>query len=180
MIFYVQDSDDVYGRFIFHPDEDQQIQSDPSGRFLSLSFLREGGRVGRVQLALSVLYQPVRPIDLPWDGVLNGSSVTNVLFEPGQHSAQVALPIRNDAFLQNGALFLIQVGWTKCVITTDEPICMNKERMSAFNPHVVFTTWLHSWSELTSLTEMIMMLFVNISIFIYFDFNFSKDANSCL
>ncbi|XP_041926588.1 adhesion G-protein coupled receptor V1 [Alosa sapidissima] len=109
IIFYLQDSDDVYGRFMFHPNKSQQIQSEPSGRFLSLSFLRQGGSVGRVQLTLSVLYQPNRPIDSVLDGVLNGSSVSRVLFEPGQHLAKVILPIRNDAFLQNGAHFLIEM-----------------------------------------------------------------------
>ncbi|XP_062371958.1 adhesion G-protein coupled receptor V1 [Sardina pilchardus] len=109
IIFYLQDSDDVYGRFMFHPNKSQQIQSEPSGRFLSLSFLREGGSVGRVQLTLSVLYQPNRPVDSPLNGVLNSSSVTSVLFGPGQHLADIILPIRNDAFLQNGAHFLIQM-----------------------------------------------------------------------
>lgn len=101
----------MYGRFIFHPNRSQQIQSEPTGRFLSLSFLREGGTVGRVQLTLGVTYHPNRPITSPLDGegVLNGSSVTSMLFKPGQRLSQVMLPIRNDAFLQSGAHFLIQV-----------------------------------------------------------------------
>ncbi|KAL2079820.1 hypothetical protein ACEWY4_025564 [Coilia grayii] len=109
VMFYLQDSDDVYGRFLFHPDEGQHIQSEPSGRFLLLNFLREGGAVGRVQLGLSVLYQPARPVGFSSDGVINGSSVTNVLFEANQRFSQVILPIRNDAFLQNGAHFIIQM-----------------------------------------------------------------------
>ncbi len=112
MVFFIQDSDDVYGQFGFHPRENQSIQSQPEGRFLSLSFLREEGTMGEVRLTLSVLYIPARPLDpsRARDGVLNGTSVNSVLFSSGQSRAQLILPIRNDAFLQNGAHFLIQVG----------------------------------------------------------------------
>lgn len=112
MMFYLQDSDDVYGLFRFHPEENQNIQSQPDGRFLSLSFLREGGTLGEVALALTALYIPAGPVDpgLARDGVLNGSRSTTVLFSQGQDLTRLTLPIRNDAFLQNGAHFLIQVG----------------------------------------------------------------------
>ncbi|XP_076853827.1 adhesion G-protein coupled receptor V1 [Brachyhypopomus gauderio] len=111
MVFYLQDSDDVYGRFGFLSNESQRIQSQPSGRFLSLSFLREAGARGEVRLALTVLYIPAGPLDpvRARDGVLNGSSANNLLFGSGQSRAQLVLPIRNDAFLQNGANFLIQL-----------------------------------------------------------------------
>ncbi len=113
MVFFIQDSDDVYGQFGFHPRENQSIQSQPEGRFLSLSFLREGGAMGEVRLTLSALYIPARPLDpsRARDGVLNGTSVNSVLFSSGQSRAHLILPIRNDAFLQNGAHFLIQVGY---------------------------------------------------------------------
>lgn len=111
MIFYIQDSDDIYGRFGFHPRERQSIQSQPEGRFLSLSFLREAGTLGEVRLAFSALYIPAGTLDpaRARDGVLNGTSANSLLFSSGQSRAQVILPIRNDAFLQNGARFLIQV-----------------------------------------------------------------------
>uniref|UniRef100_A0A673Z153 Adhesion G-protein coupled receptor V1 n=1 Tax=Salmo trutta TaxID=8032 RepID=A0A673Z153_SALTR len=111
MMFYLQDSDDVYGLFRFHPEENQNIQSQPDGRFLSLSFLREGGTLGEVALALTALYIPAGPVDpgLARDGVLNGSRSTTVLFSQGQDLTRLTLPIRNDAFLQNGAHFLIQL-----------------------------------------------------------------------
>uniref|UniRef100_A0A4W5QHW7 Calx-beta domain-containing protein n=1 Tax=Hucho hucho TaxID=62062 RepID=A0A4W5QHW7_9TELE len=111
MMFYLQDSDDVYGLFRFHPGEIQNIQSQPDGRFLSLSFLREGGTLGEVALALTALYIPTGPVDpgLARDGVLNGSRSTTVLFSQGQDLTRLTLPIRNDAFLQNGAHFLIQL-----------------------------------------------------------------------
>uniref|UniRef100_A0AAY4AJN8 Calx-beta domain-containing protein n=1 Tax=Denticeps clupeoides TaxID=299321 RepID=A0AAY4AJN8_9TELE len=117
MIFYVQDSDDVYGRFRFHPLEEQRIQSLPSARFLSFSFLREGGTVGTTQLILTALYIPAGPVD-PMrvrDGVLNGSSVNSLMFYPGQRQARLVLPIRNDAFLQNGAHFLVQLNSVQLV-----------------------------------------------------------------
>uniref|UniRef100_A0A671KWR7 Adhesion G protein-coupled receptor V1 n=1 Tax=Sinocyclocheilus anshuiensis TaxID=1608454 RepID=A0A671KWR7_9TELE len=54
MVFFIQDSDDVYGQFGFHPRENQSIQSQPEGRFLSFSFLREGGTMGEVRLTLTL------------------------------------------------------------------------------------------------------------------------------
>ncbi|XP_061116243.1 adhesion G-protein coupled receptor V1 [Conger conger] len=117
MVFYLQDSDDVYGLFRFHPGEDQRIQSEPSGRFLSLSFLREGGTLGEVWLGFTVLYIPAGPVEPPraWDGVLNGTRANSVVFADGQAQARLTLPIRNDAFLQNGAHFLILLENVKLV-----------------------------------------------------------------
>nr|XP_029492889.1 adhesion G-protein coupled receptor V1-like [Oncorhynchus nerka] len=111
MVFYIQDSDDVYGLFLFHPEKTQTIQSQPDSRFLSLSFLREGGTLGEVALSLTALYIPAGPADpgLARDRVLNASRSTTVLFSQGQDQARLTLPIRNDAFLQNGAHFLIQL-----------------------------------------------------------------------
>lgn len=111
MVFYIQDSDDVYGRFGFHPRERQSIQSQPEGRFLSLSFLREAGTLGEVSLTFTALYIPAGTLDpaRARDGVLNGSTANSLLFSSGLSRVQVILPIRNDAFLQNGARFLIQV-----------------------------------------------------------------------
>ncbi|KAJ8285558.1 hypothetical protein GJAV_G00028220 [Gymnothorax javanicus] len=111
MVFYIQDSDDVYGLFRFHPAEEQRIQSEPSGRFLSLSFLREGGSLGAVWLGFTVLYIPAGPVDpaRARDGVLNGTRANSMLFTDGKSQARVTLPIRNDAFLQNGAHFLVQL-----------------------------------------------------------------------
>lgn len=111
MVFYIQDSDDIYGRFGFHPRERQSIQSQPEGRFLSLSFLREAGTLGEVRLAFTALYIPAGTLDpaRARDGVLNGTSADSLLFSSGQSRVQLILPIRNDAFLQNGAHFLIQV-----------------------------------------------------------------------
>ncbi|KAK0155883.1 G-protein coupled receptor 98 [Merluccius polli] len=111
MVFYIQDSDDVYGTFGFHPREAQSIQSHLDGRFLSLSFLRQGGTLGEVSLALTALYIPAGPVDprLARDRVLNVSRSVDLRFADGQDEAALVLPIRNDAFLQNGAHFLIQL-----------------------------------------------------------------------
>ncbi|KAI1900416.1 hypothetical protein AGOR_G00049720 [Albula goreensis] len=111
MVFYIQDSDDVYGLFRFHPREEQQIQSQPAGRFLSLSFLREGGTLGLVRLSFTALYIPAGPVDpaRARDGVLNGTRDNSILFLGGQSEGRLKLPIRNDAFLQNGAHFVIQL-----------------------------------------------------------------------
>ncbi|XP_019908355.3 adhesion G-protein coupled receptor V1 isoform X2 [Esox lucius] len=111
MVFYLQDSDDVYGLFLFHPEENQTIQSRPDGRLLSLSFLRQGGTLGEVALALTALYIPAGPVDprLARETVLNGSRSSTVRFHQGQNLVRITLPIRNDAFLQNGAHFFIQL-----------------------------------------------------------------------
>lgn len=111
MLFYIQDSDDVYGRLGFHSPERQSIQSQPEGRFLSLSFLREGGTLGDVRLMITALYIPVGILDSARarDGVLNATSTISLLFRSGQSVVQLILPIRNDAFLQNRAHFLILV-----------------------------------------------------------------------
>ncbi|XP_077417871.1 adhesion G-protein coupled receptor V1 isoform X3 [Vanacampus margaritifer] len=110
MVFYIQDSDDVYGIFGFNPGKEQSIQSQPEGRFLSLNFLRQGGMLGQVSLNLTALYIPAGPIDpkLARDQVLNVSKSVNVVFSR-ERTALVQLPIRNDAFLQNGAHFFIQL-----------------------------------------------------------------------
>lgn len=95
--------------------EGQEIESSPTGRFLSLSFGRHNGTVGVVQLNYTVLYIPAGDVDLSnaKDDILNVSSKNSVIFMPGQSQISIKLPIRNDAFLQNGASFLVQVSWYK-------------------------------------------------------------------
>lgn len=112
MVFYIQDSDDVYGLFRFDPAKEQSLQSQPEGRFLSLHFVRDGGTLGDVSMTLTALYIPAGPVDpsLARDQVLNVSRSINVVFAR-ERTLHVVLPIRNDAFLQNGAHFLIQVTW---------------------------------------------------------------------
>ncbi|XP_015216090.2 adhesion G-protein coupled receptor V1 isoform X1 [Lepisosteus oculatus] len=111
VVFYIQDSDDVYGLVTFHPSEQQKIQSHPSGRFLSLSFLRQKGTLGDIQLDYTALYIPAGPVDpaRARDGVLNTTRRNSLTFSAGQSRAQVTLPIRNDAFLQNEAHFVVQL-----------------------------------------------------------------------
>lgn len=118
MVFYIQDSDDVYGTFRFHPMEEQSIQSQPEGRFLSLNFLREGGTLGNVSMTLTALYIPAGPVDpaLARDHILNITGSINVEFSQ-ERLVHLVLPIRNDAFLQNGAHFLIQVQGGKTMST---------------------------------------------------------------
>lgn len=110
MVFYIQDSDDIYGLFHFDPSKEQSIQSQPAGRFLSLNFLRDGGNLGVVSMTLTALYIPAGPVDpaLARDQVLNVTRTINVVFNQTR-TIHLTLPIRNDAFLQNGANFLIQV-----------------------------------------------------------------------
>ncbi|XP_061753493.1 adhesion G-protein coupled receptor V1 [Nerophis ophidion] len=110
VVFYIQDSDDVYGVFGFDSGREQSIQSQPEGRFLSLHFLREGGTLGQVSMSLTALYIPAGPVDpaLALDQVLNTSRAVSVVFS-GERAARVVVPIRNDAFLQNGAHFFIQL-----------------------------------------------------------------------
>lgn len=118
LLFYIQDSDDVYGLIKFHPLENQKIESNPMGRFLSLSFARERGTVGDVQLVYTSLYIPAGALDTERakGGILNMSGRSALIFPEGKAQATINIPIRNDAFLQNGAHFVIQVsqlcfGW---------------------------------------------------------------------
>lgn len=113
LLFYIQDSDDVYGLIKFHPLENQKIESNPTGRFLSLSFARERGTVGDVQLVYTALYIPAGALDpaRAKDGILNISRRSILTFPEGKTQDTLNIPIRNDAFLQNGAHFLIQVSW---------------------------------------------------------------------
>ncbi|KAM9743556.1 adhesion G-protein coupled receptor V1 isoform 2-T3 [Menidia menidia] len=127
MVFYIQDSDDVYGLFRFDPAKEQSIQSQPEGRFLSLNFVRDGGTLGDVSMTLTALYIPAGPKDpaLARDRVLNVSRTVNVVFTR-ERMVHVTLPIRNDAFLQNGANFLIQLNTLELIdisplITTNSP-----------------------------------------------------------
>ncbi|XP_051498511.1 adhesion G-protein coupled receptor V1 [Apus apus] len=111
LLFYIQDSDDVYGLIKFYPLEDQKIESKPTGRFLSLSFAREGGAVGDVHLVYTALYIPAGALDpgRAKDGILNMSRRSILMFPEGKTQDNLNIPIRNDAFLQNGAHFLVQL-----------------------------------------------------------------------
>ncbi|XP_051279685.1 adhesion G-protein coupled receptor V1 isoform X2 [Dicentrarchus labrax] len=128
IVFYIQDSDDVYGLFRFDPAKEQSIQSQPEGRFLSLNFLRDGGTLGDVTMTLTALYIPAGPIDpaLARDQVLNVTRSINVVFSR-ERMVHVILPIRNDAFLQNGAHFLIQLN-TLELVDINVPIPSNSPR----------------------------------------------------
>lgn len=68
-------------------------------------------------MALSALYIPAGPLDpaRARDQVLNVSRNVNVVFAR-ERMLHIILPIRNDAFLQNGAHFLIQVTGVKSQI----------------------------------------------------------------
>lgn len=81
------------------------------GRFLSLSFARERGTVGDVQLVYTALYIPAGALDpeRAKGGILNMSRRSTLIFPEGKAQATINIPIRNDAFLQNGAHFVIQV-----------------------------------------------------------------------
>ncbi|NXE93985.1 GPR98 protein, partial [Menura novaehollandiae] len=111
LLFYIQDSDDVYGLINFHPLENQKIESNPTGRFLSLSFARERGTVGDVQLVYTALYIPAGALDpeRAKGGILNTSRRSTLIFPEGKAQDTINIPIRNDAFLQNGAHFLVQL-----------------------------------------------------------------------
>uniref|UniRef100_A0A665TER5 Adhesion G-protein coupled receptor V1 n=1 Tax=Echeneis naucrates TaxID=173247 RepID=A0A665TER5_ECHNA len=128
MVFYIQDSDDVYGLFRFDPEKEQSIQSQPEGRFLSLNLLRDGGILGDVSVMLTALYIPAGPIDpgRAHDQVLNVSRSINVVFAR-ERVVQIILPIRNDAFLQNGANFLIQLNRLE-LVDINTPIPSNSPR----------------------------------------------------
>lgn len=95
----------------FYPLENQRIESRPEGRFLSLSFARQMATVGDVRLLYSVLYIPAGHVD-PEQAkadVLNVSGKSFLHLPEGKTEDIVKVPIRNDAFLQNGAHFLVQV-----------------------------------------------------------------------
>ncbi|KAJ0067530.1 hypothetical protein NL108_008007, partial [Boleophthalmus pectinirostris] len=110
MVFYIQDSDDVYGFFQFDSKKEQKIQSQPEGRYLSLNLLRGGGTLGAVSVSITALYIPAGPIDpaRAKDQILNVSRTVNIVFTR-EREVHVTLPIRNDAFLQNDAHFLIKL-----------------------------------------------------------------------
>uniref|UniRef100_A0A3Q3J0J5 Adhesion G-protein coupled receptor V1 n=1 Tax=Monopterus albus TaxID=43700 RepID=A0A3Q3J0J5_MONAL len=128
VVFYIQDSDNVYGVFQFDLAKEQSIHSQPEGRFLSLNFLRDNGTLGDVSMTLTALYIPAGPIDptLAHDQVLNVSKSINVVFAR-ERMVPVILPIRNDAFLQNGAHFLIQLNSLK-LVDINPPIPSNSPR----------------------------------------------------
>ncbi|XP_008827569.1 adhesion G-protein coupled receptor V1 [Nannospalax galili] len=111
LLFYIQDSDDVYGQIAFFPVESQKIESSPSERYLSLSFTRLGGAKGDVRVIYSALYIPAGAVDplRAKDGILNISGKNSLLFPEHKNQVTTKLPIRNDAFLQNEAHFLVQL-----------------------------------------------------------------------
>ncbi|EPQ10965.1 G-protein coupled receptor 98, partial [Myotis brandtii] len=111
LLFYIQDSDDVYGLITFFPMENQKIESSPGERYLSLSFSRSGGTKGDVRMFYSALYIPAGAVDplRAKDGILNISRRNSLIFPEQKTQVTTKLPIRNDAFLQNGAHFLIQL-----------------------------------------------------------------------
>lgn len=91
--------------------ENQKIESSPGERYLSLSFTRLGGTKGDVRLFFSALYIPAGAVDplRAKDGILNVSRKNSLIFPEQKTQVNTKLPIRNDAFLQNGAHFLVQV-----------------------------------------------------------------------
>ncbi|XP_060091685.1 adhesion G-protein coupled receptor V1 isoform X3 [Heteronotia binoei] len=109
LLFYIQDSDDVYGVIKFYPLENQRIESSPDGRYLSLSFARQKGTVGDVKLSYTVMYIPAGPVDpeRTKEGILNISGRSILHLPERKTEDTVKVPIRNDAFLQNGAHFLV-------------------------------------------------------------------------
>ncbi|XP_072270059.1 adhesion G-protein coupled receptor V1 [Pyxicephalus adspersus] len=111
LVFYIQDSDDVYGLIQLHAIERQKIVSTRQGRYLTLSFVRQGGTKGDVKLIYTAMYIPAGPVDpeRAKEGVLNVSLKNNVTFLENNSVITVNLSIRNDAFLQNGAHFYIQL-----------------------------------------------------------------------
>uniref|UniRef100_A0A8C3XBP1 Adhesion G-protein coupled receptor V1 n=1 Tax=Catagonus wagneri TaxID=51154 RepID=A0A8C3XBP1_9CETA len=111
ILFYIQDSDDVYGLITFFPMEHQKIESSPGERYLSLSFTRLGGNKGDVKMFYSALYIPAGAVDplRAKDGILNVSRRNSLIFPEYKTQVTIKLPIRNDAFLQNGAHFLVQL-----------------------------------------------------------------------
>ncbi|XP_054434571.1 adhesion G-protein coupled receptor V1 [Pteronotus mesoamericanus] len=111
LLFYIQDSDDVYGLITFFPMENQKIESSPGERYLSLSFTRLGGTKGDVRMFYSVFYIPAGDVDplRAKDGILNISRRNSLIFPEQKTQVTSKLPIRNDAFLQNGAHFLVQL-----------------------------------------------------------------------
>nr|XP_001918372.2 G-protein coupled receptor 98 [Equus caballus] len=111
LLFYIQDSDDVYGLITFFPVENQKIESSPGERYLSLSFTRLGGTKGDVKMFYSALYIPAGAVDplRAKDGILNISRRNSLIFPEQKTHVTTKLPIRNDAFLQNGAHFLVQL-----------------------------------------------------------------------
>ncbi|KAM5328541.1 adhesion G-protein coupled receptor V1 [Glossophaga mutica] len=111
LLFYIQDSDDVYGLITFFPIENQKIESSPGERYLSLSFTRLGGTKGDVRMFYSALYIPAGAVDpvRAKDGILNISRRNSLIFPEQKTEVTSKLPIRNDAFLQNGAHFLVQL-----------------------------------------------------------------------
>ncbi|XP_054544211.1 adhesion G-protein coupled receptor V1 isoform X2 [Talpa occidentalis] len=111
LLFYIQDSDDVYGLITFFSMENQKIESNPGERYLSLSFIRLGGTEGDVKMFFSALYIPAGAVDplQAKDGILNTSRKNSLIFPEQKTQVTIKLPIRNDAFLQNGAHFLVKL-----------------------------------------------------------------------
>uniref|UniRef100_A0A8C0C9F3 Adhesion G-protein coupled receptor V1 n=1 Tax=Balaenoptera musculus TaxID=9771 RepID=A0A8C0C9F3_BALMU len=111
LLFYIQDSDDVYGLITFFPVENQKIKSSPGERYLSLSFKRLGGTKGDVNMFYSALYIPAGDVDplRAKDGILNIPRRSSLIFPEQKTQVTIKLPLRNDAFLQNGAHFLVQL-----------------------------------------------------------------------
>lgn len=101
----------MYGVIKFYPLENQRIESNPTGRFLSLSFARQRGTIGVVKLIYTALYIPAGAVvpERAKDGILNISGRSFLIFPESKTQDILNLPIRNDAFLQNGAHFLIKV-----------------------------------------------------------------------
>ncbi|KAL1783722.1 G-protein coupled receptor 98 [Sigmodon hispidus] len=111
LLLYIQDSDNVYGEITLLPLESQKIESSPSERCLSLSFTRLGGTKGDLKVIYSALYIPAGAVDplRAKDGILNTSRRGSLIFPEHNNQVTTKLPIRNDAFLQNEAHFLVQL-----------------------------------------------------------------------
>ncbi|XP_068693739.1 adhesion G-protein coupled receptor V1-like isoform X3 [Montipora foliosa] len=102
-VFFVRDSDDVYGIVNFAPGNQQRINMDSIPRQLRLNITRAGGLVGNIAVNISVMYQ------LP--GSNSPSNEISLTYPPevaigtGVESVLVTVDIGNNGFIKLGASF---------------------------------------------------------------------------
>ncbi|XP_077988560.1 adhesion G-protein coupled receptor V1-like [Glandiceps talaboti] len=105
----IQDSDDVYGVIQFSSDTEQRIVTATSARKLQLTLTRATGLGGDVLVAFNATYVLPSNAELSDTDILILSDPSTTLFPASVNTHRFEIPLRDDAFLQIGALFEIEL-----------------------------------------------------------------------
>ncbi|XP_070543508.1 adhesion G-protein coupled receptor V1-like isoform X2 [Ptychodera flava] len=108
-IMVIQDSDDIYGVIQFSSDTEQRILTSISSRKLQLTLTRATGLNGDVLVNFNARYLLPASEESSDTDILILSDPATTLFPASVNTHRFEIPIRDNAFLQVGAVFEIKL-----------------------------------------------------------------------